>query len=75
MGELTDWRDVDALRQISLLLDREPQRLIAKNLQLSAQLARRRGVTDPQQSELVLRQQLERACPACGGDAFPICQS
>ena len=63
MVELNDERDVDTLRQISLLLDRENQRLIAKNLQLSAELARLRGVTDPEQLELVLRQQLEQARP------------
>ena len=61
MVELTDERDVDTLRQISLLLDRENQRLIAKNLQLTAELARLRGVTDPEQLELALRQQLEQA--------------
>ena len=61
MVELTDERDVDTLRQISLLLDRENQRLIAKNLQLTAELARLRGVTDPSQLELALRQQLEAA--------------
>src|SRR3954471_1980124 len=61
MVELTDERDVETLRQISLLLDRENQRLIAKNLQLTAELARLRGVTDPDQLELVLQQQLEPA--------------
>ena len=61
MVELTDERDLDTLRQISLLLDRENQRLIAKNLQLTAELARLRGVTDPEQLELALRQQLEQA--------------
>jgi transposase len=61
MVELTDERDPDTLRQISLLLDRENQRLIAKNLQLTAELARLRGVTDPEQLELAIRQQLEQA--------------
>jgi transposase len=61
MVELTHERDVDTLRQISRLLDRENQRLIAKNLQLTAELARLRGVTDPAQLELALRQQLEQA--------------
>jgi transposase len=61
MVELTDERDVDTLRQISRLLDRENRRLIAKNLQLTAELARLRGVTDPAQLELALRQQLEDA--------------
>jgi transposase len=52
--------DVDTLRQIRLLLDRENQRLIAKNLQLTSELARLRGVTHPEHLELVLRQQLEQ---------------
>jgi transposase len=60
-ADRADERDVDTLRQISLLLDRENQRLIAKNLQLTAELAHLRGVTDPEQLELVLRQQLEEA--------------
>jgi transposase len=60
MVALTHERDVDTLRQISLLLDRENQRLIAKNLQLTAELARLRGVTDPAQLELAVRQQLEQ---------------
>jgi len=61
MVELTQERDVDTLRQISLLLDRENQRLITKNLQLTAELARLRGVTDPEQLELAVRQSLEQA--------------
>ncbi len=60
MVELTDERDLDTLRQISLLLDRENQRLIAKNLQLTAELARLRGVADPEQLELALRQRSSR---------------
>ena len=60
MVELTLERDVDTLRQISLLLDRENQRLIAKNLHLTAELARLRGVTDPEQLELAVRQQLDQ---------------
>ncbi len=40
MVELTHERDVDTLRHISPLLDRQNQRLIAKNLQLSAELVR-----------------------------------
>lgn len=61
MVELTTERDVDTLRQISLLLDRENHRLIAKTVQLTAELARLRGVTDPAQLELAIRQQLEQA--------------
>ena len=64
MVELTHERDVDTLRQISLLLDRENQRLIAKNLQLTAELARLRGVTDPEQ--LALRGQ-HGSSSACAG--------
>jgi len=72
MVELADERDVDTLRQISLLLDRENQRLIAKNLQLTAELARLRGVTDPAQLELALQQQLEQArAQALARDARP----
>ena len=41
---LTEERDVETLRQISLLLERENQRLITKNLQLTAELARLRGL-------------------------------
>ena len=44
MVPLTEERDVETLRQISLLLDRENQRLITKNLQLTAELARLRDL-------------------------------
>lgn len=39
---LTEERDVETLRHMSLLLERENQRLIAKNLALTAELARLR---------------------------------
>jgi transposase len=52
MIDLTQERDVDTLRQISLLLERENQRLITKTLQLTAELARLRGVPDPEQLAL-----------------------
>ena len=42
MVDLAQERDVDTLRQISLLLERENQRLITKTLQLTAELARLR---------------------------------
>ena len=42
MVKLSDEHDLETLRQISLLLDRENQRLITKNLQLTAELARLR---------------------------------
>lgn len=43
MVPLDDERDVDTLRQISRLLERENQRLLAANLELRAELARLRG--------------------------------
>jgi hypothetical protein len=52
MVDLTQERDVDTLRQVSLLLDREVQRLITKNLQLTTELARLRGVADPERLAL-----------------------
>jgi hypothetical protein len=47
--KLSEEHDVDTLRQISLLLDRENQRLITKNLELTAELARLRGIPDVEQ--------------------------
>jgi len=47
--QLADEQNVETLRQISLLLDRENQRLITKNLQLTAELARLRGTPDVEQ--------------------------
>lgn len=58
MVDLTQERDVDTLRQVSLLLDRENQRLITKNLQLTAELARLLGHTDPEQLALAELQAL-----------------
>lgn len=49
-------RDVDTLRQISLLLERENQRLIAKNPQLNAELARLRGLPDVAQLKFAAEQ-------------------
>ena len=60
MVDLTQERDVDTLRQISLLLDRENQRLITKTLQLTAELARLRGVPDPEQLALAELRSLEQ---------------
>jgi transposase len=59
MIDLTQERDVETLRQISLLLDRENQRLITKNLQLTAELARLRGLPDPEQLALAELRALE----------------
>jgi transposase len=59
MVDLTQERDVETLRQISLLLDRENQRLITKNLQLTAELARLRGLPDPEQLALAELRALE----------------
>jgi hypothetical protein len=43
---LAEERDVDTLRQISQFLERENQRLMAKNLELTAELARLRGLPE-----------------------------
>jgi transposase len=61
MVPLTDERDVDTLRQISRLLDRENQRLIEKVRQLTAELARLRGTPHAEQLALALRDDLARA--------------
>jgi hypothetical protein len=60
MIDLTPEPDVDTLRQVSLLLDREVQRLITKNLQLTTELARLRGVPDPEQLALAELRALEQ---------------
>jgi transposase len=57
---LTDERDVDTLRQISLLLERENQRLITKNLQLTAELARLRGLPEVAQLTFAVEQTLQQ---------------
>lgn len=61
MVQLNDERDLDTLRQISLLLDRENQRLIEKVRRLTVELARLRGVPDTAQLELALLQELQQA--------------
>jgi transposase len=58
MVELTKEHDLETLRQISLLLDRENQRLITKTLELTAEVARLRGVSDPAQLQLAVLQEL-----------------
>src|ERR1700752_2295191 len=60
MMELTKEHDLETLRQISLLLDRENQRLITKTLELTAEVARLPGVADPTQLQLAVLQELER---------------
>jgi hypothetical protein len=60
MVPLAEERDVDTLRQINLLLDRENQRLAEKVRQLTAELARLRGLPHSEQLELALRQDLAR---------------
>jgi transposase len=59
--KLSEEHDVDTLRQISLLLDRENQRLIAKNLQLTAELARLRGIPEVQQLTFTVQHDLHQA--------------
>jgi hypothetical protein len=60
MMDLTQERDVDTLRQISLLLERENQRLITKTLELTAENARLRGLADPEQLALAELHALEQ---------------
>jgi len=60
MVPLTDERDVETLRQISRLLDRENQRLLEKIRELTAELARLRGTPHAEQLALALRDDLAR---------------
>lgn len=60
MVELTKEHDLETLRQISLLLDRENQRLITKTLELTAEVARLRGVPNPEQLQLAVLQDLQQ---------------
>lgn len=77
MIDLTQERDVETLRQISLLLERENQRLLTKTLELTAELARLRGVADPEQLALAELRALQEARarhghrPAAGGTPTP----
>jgi transposase len=57
--KLTDEHDIETLRQIGLLLDRENQRLITKNLELTAELARLRGVPDVEQLAFTVQRELQ----------------
>jgi transposase len=54
MVELRKEQDLETLRQVSLLLDRENQRLITKTLELTAEVARLRGLPDPEQLQLAV---------------------
>ena len=68
---LTEERDVDTLRQISLLLERENQRLITKNLQLTAELARLRGLPEVAQLTFAVEQTLQQTRTAILERAAP----
>jgi transposase len=57
---LTEEHDVETLRQISLLLERENQRLITRNLQLTAELARLRGLPEAAQLTFAVEQTLQQ---------------
>lgn len=61
MVKLADEQDRETLRQVSLLLDRENQRLITKNLELTAELARLRGVADVAQLTFTVEHELHQA--------------
>jgi hypothetical protein len=65
MIDLTEERDVDALWQVSLLLNREVQRLITKDLQLTSGILAITGVRDPEQLALWELRTLERRRPRC----------
>jgi hypothetical protein len=58
--DLTQERGVETLRQISLVLERENQRLITKTLELTAENARLRGLPDPEQLALAELRPLEQ---------------
>lgn len=60
MVELAKEQNLETLRQISLLLDREIQRLIAENRHLTAELARVRGLPNPEQLAFTAVQALEQ---------------
>lgn len=61
MVQLADEQDLETLRQISLLLDRQNQRLIDNVRRLTAELARLRGVPNVEQLELALLEELQQA--------------
>ncbi len=58
MVPLSDVRDVETLRQIGQILERENQRLITKNLELRAELARLRGESVSEQLAFTLEAHL-----------------
>ena len=60
MVELSKEQDLETLRQISVLLDRENQRLITKTLELTAEVARLQGVPNPEQLQLAVLQDLQQ---------------
>ena len=60
MVKLSDEHDLETLRQISLLLARENQRLIAKNQQLTTELARLRGMSDVEQLTFAIQRDLQQ---------------
>jgi transposase len=60
MVELAKEQNLETLRQVSLLLDRENQRLITKTLHLTAELARLQGIPHPEQQQLAVLHELEQ---------------
>jgi len=60
MVELSKEHDLETLRQISLLLDRENQRLITKTLELTAEVARLQGLPNPEQLQLAVLEDLQQ---------------
>jgi transposase len=60
MVQLHAERDLETLRQISILLDKENARLVEKVRSLTLELARLRGVPDTGQLELALLRELQQ---------------
>ena len=60
MVELTKEQDLETLRQISLLLDRENQRLITKTLALTAEVAHLQGLPHAEQLQLAVLEDLQQ---------------
>ena len=68
---LSEERDVETLRQIGLLLERENQRLLAKNLELTAELARLRGVPEVEQLAFTVDSPVPPGRPVAAPAAAP----
>lgn len=59
MVRIKNEHDLETLRQIALLVDSENQRLVDENVRLRVALAQAQGVTETEQLELSVHQQLQ----------------